>query len=72
MQCRFANAQLITTVENAWLPGREPHRIVDHGAVHRTEIFDEKCFAFEPDACMSPGNLCLRIETRKIDLRKDV
>src|SRR5215813_9683640 len=72
MQRRLADTQLIATIKHARLPGCKPHRIIDHGAVHRSEILNEKRFALEPDARVAPRHLCLRIEARKIDLRKDV
>ena len=63
VQRRLAYAQFIAAVEYARLTWREAHRVVDHGTVHGSEILDEKCFAFEPDACVSSRNLRLRIES---------
>ena len=63
MKRRFADAQLIPTIEYAGLPGRETHRVVDHGTIHRAEILDQKCFAFEPDARVASRNLCLGIKS---------
>jgi hypothetical protein len=72
VQRSLAYAQFVATVEHARLSRRKPYRVVDYGAVHRAQILDEKCFAFEPDARVTARDFRLGIESRKINFRKDI
>ena len=50
----------------------QPDDVIDHRAVHGTEVFHFKDIAVAPNARVPARDLCVRIESRQIDLRKDI
>ena len=70
MECCFAKPKLVSAIEDSRLARREPDRIVDHGPVYRSQVFDKKGLTLAPDSGVATGDFGLGIEPRQVDLGK--
>src|SRR5436190_24337765 len=76
MKRGIADTQPVAAHDRVRMMRLQAHRSVggrnEDRAVRRAEVLDEELAAVIPNARMTPRDLCLRIEARKIDLGEDI